>query len=243
MLLNHFGIRIKDKPSNHINKELYLTAKPEGLPNWTEAHYAQQLIKAEFNYDLNMAYFDSLDYDKFDEYTKKQIKKYKFVECLDLNELKGAEGVYMLVLDNYKQVYIGQSQDIKRRILNHWNGRKSLERLIFGDICSSILSIDSFGVLDTTRIFYIKTWSKYEKEEKIVASFNAKYLLNRTAGGIGGADSYIYDVRSAMVAVVANQKKRNFLDYVDVNKLKEIVGEKSFNNYYLTKYPELESDK
>ena len=43
MIITHLGINIKDKPSNHINKELYLSAKPEGLPGWTEDHYAKQI--------------------------------------------------------------------------------------------------------------------------------------------------------------------------------------------------------
>ncbi len=59
----------------------------------------------------------------------------------------------MLVLDEYKQVYIGQSTDIKSRILHHRSKKKPFDRLIFGSVENSILSIDSFGALDTTRIY------------------------------------------------------------------------------------------
>ncbi len=234
----HFGLKIKEKPTNHINKKIYLSAKPEGMRGWTDADYTKQIPKADYNYDLNMEYFKSLDFDDFNKYISKQCKKHKFVECFDLNMLKDISGVYMMVLDEYKQVYIGISNNIKQRIKGHWNNQKSLERLIFGDICSSILSIDSFGALDTTRIFYIKTFSTYKKEEEIVKAFDSKYMLNRTAGGIGSVETYTNMASAARLAVLANRKTRDFVDFVDVNKLKSIVAEKSFQ-YYLEKYPTL----
>ena len=239
MSIMHFGIKIHDKPSNHINKELYLSAKPEGMYRWTKEHYKRQIPKAELNFDLNMAYFNSLDTVSFDEYLKKQCKKYKFIECFDLKELESVSGVYMLVLDQYKQVYIGISDtNIKRRIISHWNGKKSLERLIFGDICNSILSIDSFGALDTSRIFYIKTHSTYKTEDQIIKSFESMYLLNRTAGGIGSIDTYTDDSQAATLAIIANKKKRDLTSFLDVERLKNIVTESSFR-YYLDKYPQL----
>ena len=79
------------------------------------------------------------------------------METDDLNELAGKQGVYILVLDEYKQAYIGKSEaagGMKQRILNHWSKRKEFGRLLNGKVESSILSIDSFGALDTTRIFY-----------------------------------------------------------------------------------------
>ena len=51
-------------------------------------------------------------------------------------------------------MYIGISNDIKKRILTHWGSKKDFDRLLFGKKENSVLSIDSFGALDTTRIFY-----------------------------------------------------------------------------------------
>ena len=238
MRISHFGLSIQDKPSNHISKELYLSAKPEGMRGWTEELYAIQLAKADYNFDLNMEYLKTIDFNEFNEYVNSQCKKHKFVECFDLNTLNMITGVYMLVLDKYKQVYIGISDNIKKRILGHWNGRKSLERLIFGDVCSSVLSIDSFGALDTTRIFYIETPSIYKMEEQIVESFDSRYLLNRTAGGIGSPKTYTDSATAAAFAVVANQKRRDLIDFVDINRLKSIVTESEFS-YYINKYPKL----
>lgn len=238
MKISHFGIMIQDKPTNHINKALYLSAKPEGMPGWTENHYIKQISMADLNYDLNMSYFNSLNFDEFDLCLLQQCQKFKFVECKDLTELDNKTGVYMLVLDDYKQVYIGISDNIKRRIISHWNKRKSLERLIFGDICNSILSIDSFGALDTTRVFYIETPSTYKTEEKIVKNFPSGYMLNRTAGGIGSYETNTDGESMAKLTVLANRKTRNLIDFLDIKRLKSIVPESDFK-YYLKRYPKL----
>lgn len=238
MKISHFGISILDKPTNRINKEWYLSAKPEGMSGWTEEHYVKQIAKADLNYDLNMAYFNSLDFAEFNSYLLKTCEKFKLSECFDLNVLDNKTGVYMMVLDDYKQVYIGMSENIKQRILSHWRGRKSLERLIFGDVCNSILSIDSFGALDTTRIFYIETRSTYKTEENIVKQFFSGYMLNRTAGGIGSSETSTEGKLMTDLAVVANRKTRNLIDFLDVDRLKNIVSEEGFK-YYLHKYPEL----
>ena len=70
----------------------------------------------------------------------------------------------------------------KRIVKEHWARTKSLERLIFGDVCTSIISIDSFGALDTTRVFYIATSSVYQMEENVVINIfkkeNIKQLKN-----------------------------------------------------------------
>ena len=59
--ISHLGVMIQEKTTNHINKELYLLAKPEGMSGWKEEHYAMQRIKAGINFDANMEYFKKLD--------------------------------------------------------------------------------------------------------------------------------------------------------------------------------------
>lgn len=238
MSILHFGISIKEKPSNHINKEYYLSSKPEGMHGWSEDHYPRQRLMAELNYDLNMKYFDSLSYDNFNQYISAICEKHKFIECTDLKVLNGVSGVYMLVLDNFKQLYVGQSTDIKARIQRHWNGRKSLERLIFGDVLNSVISVDCFGALDTTRIFYIplKPSSLLHVEEKIEKSLDHRYCLNRTAGGIGDDET-----NQGMVAlsIIANQRHKNLLPFLDdANRLKAVLSKESWR-WYVRKYPEI----
>ena len=91
---------------------------------------------------------------------KKVIKSNKKVrQIFDLNDCKEMCGIYVLVLDEYKQVYIGQAKDIKKRVMQHWSKQKPFDRLIFGGVNNSVLSIDCFGALDTTRIFVLETTS------------------------------------------------------------------------------------
>jgi len=139
----------------------------------------------------------------------------KMEEIYDLNECKDVVGVYVLVLDNYKQIYIGQSHSsIKTRIMRHWSTKKEFDKLIFGKVDNSILSIDSFGALDTTRIFIYPTELCYEVEEKMVDFFEKKYLLNRTAGGIGGEHNYTNDKHSTLISVLANRKAHDLTNYI-----------------------------
>ncbi len=101
MSILHFGVRIKEKPTNFINKETYLLAKPEGMRGWEEKHYHSQRLKASLNFDLNMRFFESLDTNAFNHFVANKTKKYKMIECNNLNELSGVKGLYMMVLDKY----------------------------------------------------------------------------------------------------------------------------------------------
>lgn len=159
------------------------------------------------NFELNMAYFKQLEQSKFNKTLNKFLKKHKFIECKDLNELKEVEGIYILILDEYKQVYIGRAENIKTRIMSHWSRKKPFCRLLFGDKENSIISIDSFGALDTTRIFYKK--NRYflnldNIERNLVDDFDDAYLLNRTGGGLNSNDYLGFNT----LAVSANKKTR-----------------------------------
>jgi hypothetical protein len=83
----------------------------------------------------------------------------------------GVQGAYVMVLDRYKQAYIGQAWDIRARIKRHWSGTKQFDRLIFPDKETSVLSIDSFRALDTTRIFAAKTGRGLELEQRLLSTF------------------------------------------------------------------------
>ena len=238
-MINHFGIKIVEKPKNHINKELYLSSKPEGIRGWDENSYELQRIKADINYDANLKFFESLDEHKFNKMLNKLVRKFRLKECKDLKKLDGVNGLYVMVLDKYKQIYIGITEDIKFRIhKGHWTKTKSLERLIYGDMFSSRISIDSFGSLDTTRIFYTNTNKDlYLLEEKIVDYASDDYILNRTKGGIGSYSTYTDDKQSALLSAIADRKKRNLIAFTNLKRLEELP--KDSIRYYLEKYPEL----
>ena len=178
--------------------------------HYTEEYVITHYEDCMYNFDLNMAYFDTLDFSQFDRYLTAFIKKNRFKEITDLQDITGAVGIYILVLDKYKQVYIGKSEGqkgMKSRILSHWNGKKEFSRLIFGSVESSILSIDSFGALDTTRIF-AREYHWYQDldaaERKFVEKFDARYRLNRVAGGLNAEG----DGLSRNLALLATRQER-----------------------------------
>lgn len=227
----HLGVSIQDSPFNHINKEHYLLAKPEFMIGWNEEDYTRQRRKAALNFDLNMQFFSSLDSAAFMSYTAAQIQKHKFIVCNNIRELVGVAGVYMLVLDEFKQIYIGQSSDIYKRIRSHWSKKQSLERLICGKVWNSTLSIDAFGALDTTRVYYIKTYSTFDREEQIVGDFNPLYTLNRTSGGIGNSSTYTDTEATAAVAVLANRRTKDLLPFLSLQELLNVVSNKEIDDY------------
>ena len=182
---------------NQLQKPLIAPDMYFDIPNEKYAdyeHYTDDWVKKHYsdcmeNFDLNMKYFDGINYNDFNNYLNSYVKKNKFKQVFDLSELKDVIGVYIIVLDRYKQVYIGISNNIKRRILNHWSKKKDFDRLIYGSKDNSVISIDSFGALDTTRVFYKESkWHQdsNELEEKYVNSFEKQYLINRVSGGING---------------------------------------------------------
>lgn len=57
------------------------------------------------------------------------------------------------------------------------------DRMIFGTKENSILSINSFRALDTTRKFVYPTNNIFKLENSFINQFDNKYLLNRTVRG------------------------------------------------------------
>jgi len=212
--ITHFNTQIKETTYSKLTRENYCIPTNKisyvlrkSLKFWIERHdykipneyyidentYTDQYVKQHYekcmhNYDLNMNYFLQLNHDEFDKYLNSFVTKNKLKEIFDLKEVEQRCGVYILVLDEYNQVYIGISNNnVKERILQHWRSKKEFDRLIYGYKEQSTISIDSFGALDTTRIFFkeLKWYQDInEQEENIVSRFRKKYILNRVDGGI-----------------------------------------------------------
>ncbi len=150
--------------------------------SWLE----RQKKEVEENYDLNMKFFDTLDEKEFNEELNKFLKRNsKFLEVNNLKDIYFKSGYYVMVLDKFKQIYIGTSFHIGKRIEEHWKKRKGFDRLIFPwhAVKSSVLSIDSFMAKDTTRIYVYKTSKLFEMEDYFIQDFPRKFLLNRVSGG------------------------------------------------------------
>lgn len=175
----------KEYFNNYLN-----VFEDETLTTYTDKCCIEHQKNCLINYDLNMNFFNKIKYIDFEKMISKLRKKFKRLEEVrDLANYGGKGGIYILILDEYKQIYIGKSNNIKKRILEHWTRKKEFFKLIFGKTETSVLSIDSFGALDTTRIFVYEMDDLYEQlnlEEKIVDYVPQEYLLNRTKGGDRG---------------------------------------------------------
>lgn len=206
----HFGVWIKKSPKNKLSREYYAIidkkssiwmpstpsrySDPEKRKKYFEdeecrfycdSYCEEWREKCLINFDKNMAFFNTISRESFEEALNHLIKSNKRTkQIFDLNDCKEMCGIYVLVLDEYKQVYIGQAQDIKKRIMQHWSKQKPFDRLIFGGVNDSVLSVDCFGALDTTRIFVLETKSLNVSERFAVSKMPSHFKLNRIGGGI-----------------------------------------------------------
>ena len=172
---NHFGVKVLEGTRGlKLTREKYaIVNNKSSLKPFSQDIYKdkerkiysdewceKQLQNCLENYDLNMKYFSMLNHDEFNIEIDKFLRRNEFFgQVLDLNLYENRAGYYMMVLDEYCQIYIGTTNDIKKRIRSHWSSSKSFDRLLFpmGAIDSSLLSIDSFRAFDTTRIFAYTT--------------------------------------------------------------------------------------
>lgn len=180
---------------------------------YTDAWCEKMQTQALANFDLNMAHFASLDPGEFEAALQRAVKSQRgMVEVTDLTKWNGVAGLYIMVLDEYRQAYVGAtdaSVGIVKRIKQHWTGTKPLDRLIWGDPQTSIISIDSFRALDTTRIFALKTTRSFAGENPLLEQFPPEFMLNRVPGG--------RDVAKLAAIVGAGQviKRREFRAPID----------------------------
>lgn len=207
-MTEHFGVKLASEKALKLNRNDFalIDTKPS-LPffksladknayadkygkNYTEKwcnDYRELCLK---NFDLNMTYFTMLDENRFNCILDSFLEQYNvFEEIFDLKPYARTEGYYIMVLDEYKQVYIGKTGDIKRRIMQHWSKTKPFDRTLFPMYAydKSCFSIDFFRALDTTRIFVWRHTMSNGIEEDLICHFPAKYCTNRIGGDISDA--------------------------------------------------------
>lgn len=204
--MDHFGVKLinKGKQFNLNRDEFAITNTKPSLPYFKSLaernayvdeagttyreewciEYRELCLK---NFDLNMEYFSLLNQQEFNDSLNHFLNKYnKFIEIHDLNEYIGIEGYYIMVLDKYKQVYIGKSNDITKRIKQHWSRTKPFDRTLLPmyEYKKSCFSIDFFRALDTTRIFVWEKKMSNGIEEELISNFPSVFCTNRIGGDI-----------------------------------------------------------
>jgi len=181
----HFGVWIKKSDKNRISRDNYAMIDEKSIETYGLSFCEEHQEKCLINFDKNMAYFKQIATEEFEYALQTLIASNKKIrQVFDLNDCNKTSGIYVMVLDEYKQVYIGQSRDIKKRIMTHWSKQKPFDRLLFGKVNDSVLSIDSFGALDTTRVFVLETGDLDACEIRLQKKISSDYKLNRMAGGV-----------------------------------------------------------
>lgn len=150
----------------------------------SDAYLLVQRDRALVNFDLSMRYFESLNVDGFEAALEKVLAKGRtFKPVTTLSEWDGVAGAYVMVFDGYKQFYIGQAEDIRKRIKQHWTGRKHFDRLVFGTPYNSIFPADELRALDTTRIYAARSSNPFAVEKRAENAADQRFCLNRMVGG------------------------------------------------------------
>ncbi|QGN58895.1 GIY-YIG nuclease family protein [Nostocoides sp. HKS02] len=208
--LEHFGERLRNtvfghkmtrefyayphrSPHQRFNRDQFDEGFWEGL-GWAyrdEAHTQHsdvyllvQRDAALTNFDLSMRYFEGLDTDQFEDalqYVLARGRLFKPVQYLP--DWDGVPGAYVMVFDEYRQFYIGQANDIRKRIKQHWSRSKSFDRLIWGSKYDSIFPVDELRAFDTTRIYAAPSSNSYAVEHRAEKAADRRFCLNRMAGG------------------------------------------------------------
>lgn len=153
----------------------------------SDAYLLVQRDAALRNFDLSMAYFASLDAGEFEEALQKVLAaEPRLVPVKSLPAWERDTGVYVMVFDEYKQLYIGQANDIRKRIRQHLTGRKSFDRLLFGSKYTSVFPVDELRALDMTRLYAVSSFQTLDIERRLEAAADQRFCLNRIAGGEAG---------------------------------------------------------
>lgn len=188
----------KKKDGQYYFKDSWLKNAPE---RWPERE--QQCLQ---NFDLNMLFFRSLSHEQFSETVESLQSCYSLREIHDLNAVDGCAGIYVMVLDNYCQLYVGKTSapgGIKQRVMAHWNKKMYFDRLIMGSVNNSPISIDSFKALDTSRVFVFITKDERRMdriERHILRDIPCEFCSNRTEGG---------NMKGGLMEACAKAKFRN----------------------------------
>jgi len=190
-MTEHLGVIVREgKHGLKLNRNNYIAGSRECSFPWQygaeyESEELARYIKdCMRSFNLNMEYYAQLCPEEFNAALERFIRENpEFEPVEDLNLYEGQAGYYMMVLDEYRQIYLGTTEDIKGRVRKHWKNVKPLDRLVSGKVENSILAIDSFRALDTTRLFACITEQTYGLENLYIEQLPEKFLCNRTIGG------------------------------------------------------------
>ena len=135
---------------------------------WCEEH-RQDCLK---NFDINMSRFDGITQERF-ENVLNFLKSSAPLQKVDDLSLCNCSGIYIMVLKKYRQLYIGQSKNIKERIKRHWYAKKEFEL----DMITNIFISEAMLIVPA---FFMLLFSK----EKVTSALSVRKMKWSTVFGV-----------------------------------------------------------
>lgn len=214
LLSEHFGVRVSSIGGFKVSEESFVNS----FLNYEVKEYAKykksvgnQTIVFNFAYELihDFWYIDRMKTikqntpEKFNSALEGFLKKFKGFQSLkNLNDVKGKKGIYLLVLDEYNVCYLGQTNDIRTRIMRHWSRNDYFTGT----------GIDMFKAKDTTRIYYALAEGKNKinsLEHRVINEMPSRYTLNCMAGG-----DIDYLMENTFLITKTPSRDSDFVNYV-----------------------------
>ena len=184
--ITHFGIRIRPIGSAKLTEGIYCNTCLNSIIQLRafssfcgKRYFDPFILPVYYRFASKMDQIAHLDSAEFNTTVDKLVEFWQLQYVLDLSGLSKCCGIYVMVLDEYKQCYIGKSNDIRTRITQHWSRDDTI----------SGYGVDTFRAQDTTRIFILpmekKAFNKHVDtiEYMMIDSIDEKYLLNIMPGG------------------------------------------------------------
>ena len=210
----HFGVRVtsiggfKVSEESFINSFLnnevkeYAKQKECGSVQTIGFNFALELVH-DFWYIDRMRTLSQNTPEGFNSALNDFLSKFiEFQPLENLNDVERKNGIYLLVLDEYNVCYLGQSNDIRSRVMRHWSRNDYF----------SGTGIDMFKAKDTTRIYYALTEKKHQTnslEHRAISEMPSRYTLNCMAGG-----DIDYLAENSFSITKAPSTDGNFVNYV-----------------------------
>ena len=162
----HFGMEyvssdfVSTKLTPDQFRKDFLFAVESECANKEDWYYKEQYLKYNSNIEKyvknvcnNIETLTKIDKCAFEAELNRIVEKYHFKEVNDISSYKKC--LYLVVLDEYRQFYIGKAvTSLKNRMRKHWTAKIIPFRQLWnGGFDYSRVKFDNYKIFDSTRIF------------------------------------------------------------------------------------------
>ena len=181
---SYFGVKLvkEEMTYTNINEKQYreeflqeALSYNKGGQSYADEYRQKYSDEAEIdkhvgNLKRNITYFNSLSKTEFENEIQRIVGLYHFQEVEDLSSFKNC--LYLAVLDNYKQFYVGKSVgSLSSRMRKHWMAKIIPARQLWhGGYEFSRLKYDDFKLFDNTRMFVCTAIDEIVNENQNLAN-------------------------------------------------------------------------